>query len=734
MRFTIKSKLATAFGVVMVLSAAAGGISYMKMSELSDNQAVLAAEGDRLMKISDLQNVLSATIQTEKNMIIESDDGAIAALAAKLLDQRKEFAKAEAGLRAVDVPEGIKRLDEMQPMLADMYKIQDESARNATLNSSNRAYQAYKAETGPLLEKLNTILDPIRHSLSSADASALQLRAAFELTSLHMNWIRLGRSVSEMPSIPTLPALDEQFKSIQKQANAFRADLPNVRNAVQATGANMNEVATAYDAALTSLLRVATLAAEGGNIRAQELSSGIGNKAFERIFKASDVYSDVVTDRMKTKARIAKEEADFAKMLLIGILAASAALGIAAATWIALSISRGLGRAVGLANAVAIGDLSQTIAVTSRDEIGDLVTALNAMTANLNATAKVADAIAAGDLTVEARRLSDKDTLGISLERMVSKLREIVGQVTSAAQNLSAGSQELSSSAEQLSEGSTEQAASTEEASASMEQMAANVKQNAANASQTEAIAAQSAKDAEASGVAVNRAVEAMQTIATKINIVQEIARQTDLLALNAAVEAARAGEHGRGFAVVASEVRKLAERSQAAAAEIGTLSSDTLKTAQEAGSMLGKLVPDIKKTAELVQEITSSCREQDVGATQINQSIQQLDKVTQQNAAASEQVSSTSEELATQAEQLQTTISFFRIEDGAAGATVDHAVHQMQAKAAAMAAATRRKPATGDRKAAVKVSKGGMPVAGGFSFEMGSAADEGDGEFRRVA
>jgi methyl-accepting chemotaxis protein len=201
-----------------------------------------------------------------------------------------------------------------------------------------------------------------------------------------------------------------------------------------------------------------------------------------------------------------------------------------------------------------------------------------------------------------------------------------------------------------------------------MEQMAANIKQNADNAAQTEKISRQSAKDAELSGAAVNQAVNAMQTIAEKITIVQEIARQTDLLALNAAVEAARAGEHGRGFAVVASEVRKLAERSQVAAMEIGSVSSETVKAAQSAGEMLAALVPNIRRTAELVTEISAACREQDIGASQINEAIQQLDKVTQQNASASEQMTATSEELAGQAEELQSSIAFFRTDAVRAG------------------------------------------------------------------
>jgi len=339
-------------------------------------------------------------------------------------------------------------------------------------------------------------------------------------------------------------------------------------------------------------------------------------------------------------------------------------IAAAGAFWISRSVAQALRRVSTAVSAVAIGDLSQDVHVTSNDEIKDLVDTVNTMVANLRVSATLADKIADGDLTVEHKPASDKDVLGNALVRMVDRLRGVVSDATVAATNVSSGSQQLSSSSEQVSQGATEQAAAAEQASAAMEEMAANIKQNADNAAQTEKIARQSAKDAETSGVAVDRAVGAMRTIADKIGIVQEIARQTDLLALNAAVEAARAGEHGRGFAVVASEVRKLAERSQGAAAEISSVSSETVKAAAEAGDMLGRLVPDIRRTAELVSEISAACREQDIGAAQINEAIQQLDQVTQQNAGASEQISATSEELAAQAEELQASIAYFRVEE----------------------------------------------------------------------
>jgi methyl-accepting chemotaxis protein len=343
--------------------------------------------------------------------------------------------------------------------------------------------------------------------------------------------------------------------------------------------------------------------------------------------------------------------------------------------------------------------------------------------------------IADGNLNVKvATRDGDAHSLLAAARDMVAKLKGVISEVTTSARNVSAGSQELSATAEELSQGSTEQASSTEEASSSVEQMASNIKQNADNAAQTEKIARQSAADAKTSGEAVGKAVEAMETIAQKILIVQEIARQTDLLALNAAVEAARAGEHGRGFAVVASEVRKLAERSQAAAQEISGLSGDTVKAAQQAGEMLARLVPDIQRTAELVFEISNATREQNAGAAQINIAIQQLDKVTQQNTAAAEEMASTSEELASQAEQLQQAVAYFQI-DEAGSARVER--NRQPARVTGRLSVTQMQDAL--RHAAPSIAASHNPARkpkpsaqNGFALNMDELGDDLDRHFVR--
>jgi methyl-accepting chemotaxis protein len=288
---------------------------------------------------------------------------------------------------------------------------------------------------------------------------------------------------------------------------------------------------------------------------------------------------------------------------------------------------------------------------------------LNVLIEANNRITAAAREVASGNLMVELKERSSEDELMHALSAMVGKLVTVVAEVKEAATNVASGAGQMSSGSEGMSQGASEQAAAAEEASSSMEEMSANIKQNADNAKQTEKIAVKSADDAKEGGKAVAATVQAMKDIADKISIIEEIARQTNMLALNAAIEAARAGEHGKGFAVVASEVRKLAERSQNAAGEISELSASSVEVAEKAGAMLSNILPDIQRTAELVQEISAASKEQDTGAEQINKAIQQLDQVIQQNAAVAEEMASTATGLSSQADQLINSIGFFKLD-----------------------------------------------------------------------
>ena len=327
---------------------------------------------------------------------------------------------------------------------------------------------------------------------------------------------------------------------------------------------------------------------------------------------------------------------------------------------------------------LANGDLSQKYSILSEGELKMMGDSLNQTIDILIAqkegeietkkaaeeVSRVITALSEGDLTqrysIESK--GELKAMGDNLNKTISILKDLISKVVSNTSNIAAASTQMSSSAQQLSEGATNQASSVEEISSSMEEMTANIQQNTSNSRETEKIAVKASSDIIDTKESVNATENSMKLIATKISIIGEISRQTNLLALNAAVEAARAGEHGRGFAVVAAEVRKLAERSQLAATEIDEVSAKSVYVAQKSGQMLNDVVPNIQKTADLVQEITASSVEQSAGSEQVNSAIQVLNNVVQENAATAEEMAAGSEELNAQAESLQDAISFFNI------------------------------------------------------------------------
>jgi methyl-accepting chemotaxis protein len=534
---------------------------------------------------------------------------------------------------------------------------------------------------------INSLSTTNRDMNAMVDGPAVRLQAAQQLN-IHM--LNVVRAEKNMVLVDTPEEVKTLEASIEKEKKDFEALLEKAEGLATAEGKpKWQALGGAWERMLAAHERVYALAVANNDAQATAISMGDGRRAVTEA--AAQVQELVELSQAQMNAATDNADADFAQVRtsLIVLTVVSLLIAAGAALYISMAVSKGLTRASDAVRSVADGDLTKTVEITTKDEIGDLLGHVNVM---------------------------------------IERLRGVVGDAISASENVSAGSQELSAASEQVSQGATEQASSAEEASASMEEMASNIKQNADNAAQTEKIARQSAKDAEVSGEAVNRAVEAMRTIAEKITIVQEIARQTDLLALNAAVEAARAGEHGRGFAVVASEVRKLAERSQTAATEIGAVSSDTVRAAQSAGEMLTSLVPNIRKTAELVSEISAACREQDIGASQINEAIQQLDKVTQQNASASEQMSATSEELAAQAEELQTSIAYFRT-NTSGGAQRRPAARPAAKRPAPQVA---RKPAAATARQTVATQQA---RAGGFALDLTSGGpDADDADFREYA
>lgn len=438
--------------------------------------------------------------------------------------------------------------------------------------------------------------------------------------------VRIGVGSVLLTAPDAAAALRDKRIEVVK-TNAAEVDLLIASLLNTATDPALVEQIKAFDAihktAFALQVKIITLNGEGKQAEAVALYFADGQAIAEKIDASLYAMRDHVQSQAQARADVVGAEYAAARMEILGLFGLSGVGVLLVLAWVIVSLSRGLATSIRYARAIAAGDLSKTPRVHGRDEISELLTAQS---------------------------------------EMIVTLRDIVGRVTGAVRNVALGAGQMAATAEELSEASNQQAASTEEVSSAMTQMMANIQQSAENSGMTEGIAAKSALDSEEGGRAVAEAVSAMQTIADRIMIVQEIARQTDLLALNAAVEAARAGEHGRGFAVVAAEVRKLAERSQMAASEISSLSVNTARSAARAGDMLAGLVPDIQRTAGLVAEISHATRELSEASGQISQSVQQLDRLTQSNTSAAEEMASASSELSSQADTLNETMEFFTL------------------------------------------------------------------------
>ncbi len=421
---------------------------------------------------------------------------------------------------------------------------------------------------------------------------------------------------------------------------------------------------------------------------------------FDNVERAIQAISERIEGTVEVSQQLtAAGTADLVRRIVAYSLAGLLLLCLGIYLWFSRLIVRPLRSIMTLAQAMGVGDVSCKIDLRRSDEIGHLAQAMNQTAESMEEITALAREIAEGNLQVEVAARSDEDGLMQALERMVLQLREVATEVRRAAEHVAAGSRQLNDGSQQMSADASQQATSAEEVSSAIEEMTANIRQNAENALTTEKIARQAAADARRGGEAVDNTVGAMREISGRILIIEEIARQTNLLALNAAIEAARAGEHGKGFAVVAAEVRKLAERSQAAAGEINKLSASSMEVAEQAGALLQTIVPSIQKTAELVQEIAAASREQETGADQISRAIQQLDQVIQANVSTAEEVASTAEELAGQSEQLERITGFFRF----SAATAPAPAPQMKklSKAAArplrLAAPARSRSGQGD-------------------------------------